>query len=349
VNRRWLAAAFGLLPALTAAPRAIASEPPAIDLARLNARIGTRFETAATDSELVAVARTHRVVLFGEAHDQPEGVAHFLRLAEALAADPERPLRLGIEFVDRGDWDILVRYLHGGLSEQDFLQRLWPTSLLLWPGFGAAHLEVLRFARERRLDVLPFESRPAGARPMVLRNAEIRWNLSVHLGQHARERLLLLYGVHHVFGEDAISEGIEVPVLEVTAYGDSLLLDHARRSGTFPAPGAVLRVRPNVYMVASGGPPRPPGVLDLDLGPREPLMSAIEHAYLGDWNGFDRIVEALADSEICWRRAAIHALRYATQRSYEYDVELSPAALAVSRARWIAWWNQTRRRLPRAP
>lgn len=349
MNRRRFVAAFGLLPALTVVSLGRASEPPAIDLARLNSRIGTSFEAAATDSELVAVARTYRVVLFGEAHDQPEGVAHFLKLAEALAGDRERPLRIGIEFVDRGDWDILVRYLHGSLSEQDFLQRLWPTSLLLWPGFGAAHLEVLRFARERRLDVLPFESRPAGARPMVLRNAEIRWNLSMHLGQHAQERLLLLYGVHHVFGEDAISEGIEVPMLEVTAYGDSILQDHHRKFAAYPAPGAVLRLRPDTYMIASGGPPRPPGLLDLDLGAREPLMSAIEHAYLGDWSGFDRIVAALGDPEISWRRAAFHALRHATQRSYEYDPEKSPAVQQASRTRWNTWWTQTRRRLRLAP
>jgi len=349
VSRRWVAAACGLLLATTAAPRTFGSEPPATDLARLNARIGTTFEAAVTDSELIVIARAHRVVLFGEAHDQPEGVAHFLELAEALATDSERPLQLGIEFVDRGDWDILVRYLQGGLTEQAFLERLWPTSLLLWPGFGAAHLEVLRFARKHHLEVLPLESRPAGARPLVLRNAEIRWNLTMHLGQHARERLLVLYGVQHVFGEDAISDGIEVPMLEVTAYGDSVLEDHARQLGSYPVAGAVLRLRPSVYLVASGGPPRSPGVLDLALGAREPLLSGIEHSYVGDWNGFDLVVAALADPEIRWRRAAFHALRHATQHTYEYDPESSPTAPTTSRQRWNSWWSRTRRHLPPAP
>jgi hypothetical protein len=315
----------------------------------LNARIGTRFESAAGDSELIAAARAHRIVLFGEAHDQPEGVAHFLELAEALVADSERPLRLGIEFVDRGDWDILIKYLQGNLSEAAFLERLWPTSLLLWPGFGSAHMEVLRFARKHKLDVLPLESRPAGARSPVLRNSEIRWNLSVHLGQHPRDRLLVLYGVQHVFGVDAISDGIEVPVLEVSSYGDSVLEDFARRRGDYPPAGEVLRLRAGVYFVASGGPPRAPSVLDLDLGEREPLLTAIERAYLGDWSDFDLLIATLVDPVLAWRRAAFHALRHTTQRSHEYDPEAPPAARAASRQRWNTWWNQARRQLSPAP
>lgn len=347
MSRRWFAAAFGLL--LFPATSTPASESPTTDLESLNARIGTRFEAAASDSELIEIAQAHRVVLFGEAHDQPEGVAHFLELAEALAADPERPLCLGIEFVDRGDWDILLKYLQGALSEEAFLERLWPTSLLLWPGFGTAHMEVLRFARKHKLDVLPLENPPAGARPLVLRNAEIRWNLSQHLGQHAGERLLVLYGVQHVFGEDAISDGIEVPILDVTSYGDSVLEDYAQRMGSYPKAGAVLRLRPSVYLVASGGPPREPSVLDLDLGMREPLLSAIERGYVGEWNGFDLVVAALADPEVRWRRAAYHVLRHATQHSYEYDPESVPTVRSTSRQRWTSWWNQTRRHLPPAP
>ena len=347
MSRRRVAAAFGLL--LVSTAPAPATESPATNLESLNARIGKRFEVAASDSELIEVARAHRIVLFGEAHDQPEGVAHFLELATALVADGTRPLRLGIEFVDRGDWDILLKYLQGALSEEALVERLWPTSLLLWPGFGTAHLEVLRFARTHKLDVLPLESRPAGARPLALRNAEIRWNLSLHLGQYARERLLVLYGVQHVFGEDAISEGIEVPVLDVTSYGDSVLLDYARRMGSYPPAGTVLRLRPSVYLVASGGPPRAPSVLDLDLGAREPLLSAIEHGYLGDWDGFDLVVAALADPEVRWRRAAFHVLRHATQHSYEYDPEPTPTARSAARQRWTSWWNQTRRQMPPAP
>lgn len=315
------------------------------DLAELNARIGTDYEAVVPYAELVQAALRQRLILYGEVHDQAEGTRNFLQLVESLRRGSSTPLRLGIEFVDRGDWDILVRYLQRTLREEDFLARLMPTSLLLYPGTGPSHLEILRYARQHRIDVLPLESRPAGARPMVLRNAEIRWNLATHLGRHATERLVVLYGVQHLFGPDAIVEGIQVPFLRVSAYGDSVIATYASRTGAYPEAGLVLRLGPDLYLQAVGGPPRDSPMLHVDLGGREALLLAIEDTYGGNWRSLGLLVEALGDSEVRWRRAAFEALRFAAERSFGYDPEAPPQSQYEPQVRWRAWVQRSQRRL----
>ena len=189
-----------------AACGARADEAEGVDLGELNASIGRDYEAAVPYADLVEEALQHRVVLYGEVHDQPEAARNFLQLVESLRQRSTTPMRIGIEFVDRGDWDLLVRYLQRTLGEEEFLARLMPTSLLLYPEMAPAHLEILRYARRHGIEVLPLESRPAGARSLVWRDSEIRWNLSTQLGRHATERLVVLYGVQHVLGPDAVTE-----------------------------------------------------------------------------------------------------------------------------------------------
>lgn len=327
------------------AATASALEFEGTDLETLNAEIGTTYEALVPEDELVQRALESRLVVFGEVHDQAEASRQFLGLASALRQRSEVPLRFGIEFVDRGDWDILARYLDRSLDESEFLARLMPTSLLMLPEVAEAHLEVLRYARRYGIDVLPLESRPGGARPMVLRNSEIRWNLASQVGRRATERLLVLYGVQHVVGADAVTRGLQVPFVTITSYGDSVLANFSRREGRYPTANEVLRLGDGIYLEAVGGPPRVASLPSWDPGPRETLLVAIEDSYAGHWRGIPLVIEALDDPDVRWRRAAIHALRQAAERSFGYDPEADPAARQAAQALWVEWWQQNERRV----
>src|SRR5262249_43446080 len=156
--------------------------------------------------------------------------------------------------VDREDSDILDAYLEGRLDEAGFLERLYPTSLLLSRQGGRAHLEILRFARETGIPVVALEARPSGARPRPLRHGETPRSPAHQLGQHPEERFWVLYGVDHILGEDPITAGVDVPTLVTTSYGDSVQAAFKRREGRYPRPGEVLRLRPGVYMQAGDAP-----------------------------------------------------------------------------------------------
>jgi len=338
--------AGGVVVALcTVAIAAAAQEPPRTDVEDLNAAIGFEYETIVSEDTLIGNALRVPMVVYGEVHDQPEAARQFLRLAENLRRRSPAPLRFGIEFVDRGDWDILARYLDRSLDESEFLKRLFPTSMLLVPETGGGHLQVLRYARRHHVDVVPLESRPAGARQPQLRTAEIRWNLATHVARHATERLLVLYGVQHVVGPDAITAGIESPFLTITAYGDSVLEDFARREGRYPAGGEVVRICAGFYLQAVGGPPRVPAEMIYGAGPREALLVAIEDVYRGKWFAMGLLVAALDDSDIRWRRAAFHALRQAAERSFGYDPEADAATRQAGQEQWIDWWQATAKNL----
>lgn len=314
---------------------------PLTDVPALNAAIGFEYQTLVTEDTLVAEALRVPLIAYGAVHDQPEAARQFLRLADALRRRSRSRLQFGIEFVDRGDWDLLARYLERSLDETELLKRLFPTSMLLLPASGPAHLQILRYARRHHVEVVPLESRPGGARPLVLRNAEIRWNLASHLGRHATQRLLVYYGVRHLVGDDAITAGLETPLLTITSYGDSLLEDFARREGRYPAGGEVVRICDGFYFQAVGGPPRPPAELAYAPGEREALLTAIEAVYRGQWSKMGLLVAALDDRDIRWRRAAFHGLRQAAEHSFGYDPEATAAARAGAIRQWNDWWGTT--------
>lgn len=325
---------------LAFAPPAPGFESAYTDLEQLNAAVGSHYEAEATPAELIESALECPLFFYGDVHDRPEATRRFLEIVDLLRQSSQVPVRLGIEFVDRGDWDVLVRYLQGSMSEMEFLERVMPTSLLLAPMPERAHIDILRYARRHRLDVLPLESRPAGARPLVLRNSEIRWNLAMHAGQHPEEHLLVLYGVEHLFGEDRVTDGLEMPHVVVTAYGDSIRAEHMRRRGRDAEAGRLLRLRSGVYWQALGGPEQDSSPLVWDFGAREPLLQSIEAAYTGDWSGLAALVEALADPEVRWRRAAFHALRFTTGRSLGFEAEAEAEARALAQKRWRDWWKR---------
>ncbi|MFQ5600957.1 MAG: ChaN family lipoprotein [Candidatus Krumholzibacteriia bacterium] len=333
---------------LLCAAAAMAEEQVLIDLEALNTGIGLDYEEVVSYDDLLDELLAHRVLLYGEAHDQ-KGAAHqFLQLVHSLRQASEGGIRIGVEFVDRGDRDILDAYLAGVLDEDGFLERLMPTSLLLSPEVGKAHLEVLRYARRYEIEVLPLESRPAGARPRALRNSEIRWNLATQLGRHPEERLVVLYGVDHVLGDDPITEGIQVPYVVVTSYGDSAQTAYERRSGRYPRPGEVLRLRPRVYLQAAGEP-RAPRSIRLHLDSHEELLFAIEAVYSGTRTNMELLIEALDDPEIRWRRAAFDALRFAAELQLGYDPEAGVESRRQAQGRWKAWWKQNAKNLSAAP
>ncbi len=320
------------------AAASFADEPVLVDLKALNRAIGTDYEGAVTYDELVEEALTSPLVLLGVVHDQECSGRQIQRLALELQQKSDLPVRLGIEFVDRDDDDILQAFLAGTLDEVDFLARVYPTSLLLSPQVGRAHLEILRFARVRGIGVLPLESRPSGARSRTLRNAEIRWHLARQLGRAPEERLLVLYGVDHVFGPDEIAAGLDVQPLVVTSYADSVQAVFRAHHGRYPRPGEVLRLRPGVFLDPCE-PPRSRRLLRVGGEGRENLLMAIESVYFGHRDGIDALLDALDDPDVRWRRAAFHSLCFASDADLGYDPEAVPDARREGQARWRAWWE----------
>ncbi len=315
-----------------------ADEPVLVDQAALNARIGLDYEAVVTWDELVEEALMHRLILFGEVHDQKSPARQLQRLVLELRTRSDMPVRIGVEFVDREDADLLNAYLSGNLDETAFMERLFPTSLLLSPQVGGAHLEILRFARVQGVEVIPLESRPSGSRPRTLRHSEIRWNLARRLGRYPNERLVVLYGVDHILGQHPITEGLAVDALRITSYADSVQAAFHRRHGRYPRPGEVLRLRPGVFLDA-GEVPRTRRLLLLADNVREELLSAIESTYAGDREGIPLLVEALNDDAVRWRRAAHLALRFAFGEDLGYDPDATPAERQHAQARWRALWE----------
>jgi len=316
-----------------------ADEPVVVDLEALNRHIGLEYENAVTHEELLQEALGRSLVLLGVVHDQDCPARQLQRLVLDLQERSSRPIRLGVEFVDRADADLLEAYLDSSLAEADFLGRVYPTSLLLSPQVGRAHLEILRFARQHRLAVVPLESRPSGARSRTLRNAEIRVHLAEQLGRRPEERLIVLYGVDHVFGADDIAAGLETAPLVVTSYADSVQERFRARHGRYPRPGEVLRLRPGVFLDPCE-PPRRRRLLRLGTSEaREALLALLESVYFGNRQGLGPLVDALDDADVRWRRAVHHALRFASGEDLGYDPEADAGLRREVQVRWRAWWE----------
>lgn len=316
-----------------------ADEPVVVDLEALNRHIGLEYENAVTHEELLQDALAHSLILLGVVHDQECPARQLQRLVLELEERSSRPLRLGVEFVDRADADLLEAYLDSTMTEADFLARVYPTSLLLSPQVGRAHLEILRFARQHRVPVLPLESRPSGARSRTLRNAEIRVHLADQLGRRPEERLIVMYGVDHVFGEDDIAAGLETPPLMVTSYADSVQVRFRTRHGRYPRPGEVLRLRAGVFLDPCEAPRRR-RLLRLGTSEsREALLTLLESTYFGNRGGLGPLVEALDDADVRWRRAVHHALRFASGEDLGYDPEADAGVRREAQVRWQAWWE----------
>lgn len=312
-----------------------ADEPVLVDQAALNARIGLDYEAVVTWNELVEEAAMHRLILYGAVHDQKGPARQLQRLVLDLRERSEIPIRIGVEFVDREDADLLRAYLASQLDEAAFLERLFPTSLLLSPQVGAAHLEILRFARLQGIEIVPLESRPSGSRPRTLRHSEIRWNLARDLARHPGERLIVLYGVDHVLGENPIHAGLAHEPFIITSYADSVQSVFRARHGRYPRPGEVLRLRPGVFLDA-GEVPRARRLLRMGLHEHEELLLAIEATYVGERAGIPLLIEALDDYEVRWRRAAHLALRFAFEEDLGYDPDAETLQRQEAQARWLA-------------
>jgi hypothetical protein len=314
-----------------------ADEASIVNLTDLNRRIGLDYEAVLTSTQLVREIAGTPLLLYGETHDQQTAARQFMRLVQDVATVSGQPVRIGIEFVDRGDRDILDDYLKGVLSEDEFLVRVMPNSLLLSPELGDAHMTVLRQARQQGLEVVPMESRPSGSRPSSLRNAEIRWNLFQELAHHPQALFAILYGVDHVLGVDPVQRGLPVSAVVVTSYGDSAQVAFRRRQGRDPRRGEVLRLRKRVYLQAVGGPPSERRLLGMDFEGNEELLETIEAVYSGHRDHLDDIVEALRHPHIRWRRAALHALVFITSDPMGYDPEAPEHSRAQAQRRWKDW------------
>jgi hypothetical protein len=316
---------------------AVADEASIVDLPDLNQRIGMDYEEVLTSEDLVREIAGASLLLYGETHDQKTAAHQFVRLAVAMSQSRGQVVRIGIEFVDRGDSDILEAYLKGVLREDEFLDRVMPNSLLLAPGLGDAHMTVLREARRLGLTVVPLESRPSGSRPSALRNAEIRWNLFQELARHPDDLFAVLYGVDHVLGIDPIQRGLPVASVIVTSYGDSAQVAFRRREGRDPRRGEVLRLREQVYLQAVGGPPSERRLLGMDFEGNEELLESIESVYSGSRDNLVDIVDALMHPHVRWRRAALHALLFVAADPQGYDPEAPQESRRQAQRRWKEW------------
>lgn len=316
---------------------ATADEFTVVDLEDLNRRIGVDYFERLTSDDLLPLAGDAALLLYGEVHNQQAAARQFVELLQAVQEATGRRIRIGIEFVDRGDQDILSAYLKGVLSEADFLERVMPNSLLRSPESGEAHMSVLRFAQSRSLDVIPLESRPSGARSAILRSSEIRWNLSQELARYPEALHAVLYGVDHVLGADPIHSGLPVEPLVITTYGDSVQAAFRRRQARDPYPGEVLMLRDGVYLQAVGGPPGVQRLMGMDFGGNEDLLLTIENIYSGGRDNLEALVEALMHDDVRWRRAAAHALEFIAEDPLGYDAEAPARSRRQAQRRWSNW------------
>jgi hypothetical protein len=314
-----------------------ADEFTVVDLDDLNRRIGLDYEQSLTTADLLPVTVQADLLLYGEVHDQERAARQFVGLLQAVGDASGRRIRIGIEFVDRGDGDILQAYLQSTLSEEAFLERVMLNSLLRSPESGEAHMSVLRYARRHELDVVPLESRPSGARSATLRSAEIRWNLSQELARHPEALHAVLYGVDHVLGADPIHEGLDVQPLIITTYGDSVQASFRWRAGRDPYPGEVLRLRDGVYLQSVGGPPGVPRLMGMDFGGNEDLLLSIENIYSGSRDDLAGLIAALMHDDVRWRRAAAHALQFIAEDALGYDAEAPDRMRRQAQRRWVDW------------
>ena len=106
--------------------------------------------TLAADDLLDRLAR-RPAVLLGERHDS--AAHHQWQLATLAALQTRRPdLSLGLEMVPRRLQPVLDRWVAGELEERAFLEALdWPA---IWGYDAELYLPILRFARDRRVQLL---------------------------------------------------------------------------------------------------------------------------------------------------------------------------------------------------
>ncbi|MBF0340157.1 MAG: ChaN family lipoprotein [Magnetococcales bacterium] len=108
-------------------------------------------QTVIREEQLVTALAGHRIVLIGEAHDNPAHHAVQLKMIQALHAR-HRELAVALEMFPRSLQPQLDRWVAGELSENAFLDGVeW---YFTW-GFDAElYMPIFRFARERRIPLL---------------------------------------------------------------------------------------------------------------------------------------------------------------------------------------------------
>lgn len=140
-------AAFLLMLGACAAPRAFPARPslPAAgrELVMLDGRSGARVGC----DDLVRRAAEVDVVLLGETHHHPEGLAAAAFLFEALVAEEAEAPALALEFFDREDQVALDDLLTGVIDEAGLVERLDLTPRRYPPGHRAMVLAAIDAGR----------------------------------------------------------------------------------------------------------------------------------------------------------------------------------------------------------
>ena len=91
---------------------------------------------------------THDVLFLGEEHDNTIG--HELQLRTLLGlAERRADLVITLEQFEADVQDVLDLYLHGGISEREFLERSRP-----WGNYADHYRPIIEFAREREIPVI---------------------------------------------------------------------------------------------------------------------------------------------------------------------------------------------------
>ena len=238
------------------------------------------------------------IVLYGDYHTLPASQRLLLRLMRRLLPRDDRPATLALEMLHSRDQSLIDRYLSGrmglaALREGIAFDHRWGFD---WRHYGA----LLRFARERHVDVLAINFEPGIARGRLRRRDEYAANLIVDRWQaNPNGRIHLLAGDWHVarahlprlIRAAARSRGLSPRVLVIHQNHERLHAELHRPAG---AP-AVARRGPNLFCVLNTTP-----LVKVDSNrlwaSRQPAASTgNEHHESWEWPLFD---PALAFQEV---------------------------------------------------
>ncbi len=156
-----------------------------------------RYQRRASLTELdLALARAE-IAYVGDYHTLAQSQRAFLRLLRRLP--PERPVVVGLEFVQGRFQAVLDAYIEGTLSDEEFLKQIEHQKHWVFGGFKNFK-EILMLARERHYHVIGIDSLghgPAGS-SLQKRDAYAASRLAHAVTTHPHHLVMVLIGELHI-------------------------------------------------------------------------------------------------------------------------------------------------------
>ncbi len=165
---------------------------------RFHAEVASFSWTKSRESEMLAAARRHDVILLGEYHPLPGACRTAERLIEELASS-DRPCTLGVEMVHARDQHALDAYLAGRIGRRELARRIRYEEEWGYP--FAPVIRLLARARERGLTVVGLDIPPRGtADDLGLRDRVAAERIAARHDSATgpRSRWVVLYGEAHL-------------------------------------------------------------------------------------------------------------------------------------------------------